>query len=95
MGQVGPGLNENINYKVITTDLKSNDKEILKIPFWLLGVDDLAQLLDVSEYSQLAIIDKALKLVGYFCRNNETILKQKNEGRKTTFIYIKNQPYKI
>ena len=72
-------VNENINYKVITTNLKSNDIEILKIPFWLLGVDDLALLLDVTEPSQIPIIEKALKLVSYFSRNDETVIKQKTD----------------
>ena len=72
-------INENINYKVITTDLKSNDMEILKIPFWLLGVDDLALLLNVTEPSQIPIIEKALKLVGYFVRDDETVIQQKTD----------------
>ena len=72
-------VNENINYKVITTDLKSNNIEIMKIPFWLLGVDDIALLLDVTEASQLSIVEKALKLVGYFSRNDESVVKQKTD----------------
>ena len=34
-------VNENINYKVFTTDLNSNEFEIIQMPFWLLGLDDL------------------------------------------------------
>lgn len=72
-------VNDNVNYKVITTDLKNNNIEILKIPFWLLGVDDISLLLDVTEPSQIPIIDKALKLVGYFSRNDESVIKQKTD----------------
>lgn len=72
-------INENINYKVITTDLKSKDTEILKIPFWLLGVDDIALLLEASEPAQLSIIEKALKLVNYFSRNDDIVLNQKTD----------------
>ena len=72
-------INENINYKVITTDLKSSDMEILKIPFWLLGVDDIALLLNVTESTQIPIIEKALKLVGYFVRDDESVINQKTD----------------
>ena len=56
-------INENINYKVYTSDLSNNDNEIIKIPFWFLGVDDIALLLNATENKQLPVIEKALKLV--------------------------------
>ena len=72
-------VNENINYKVYTTDINSTEFEILSFPFWLLGVDDLCLLLGVTSNEQIPIIEKALKLVSYFSRNEEEVKAQKND----------------
>ena len=72
-------VNSNINYKVYTTDLNSTEFEILKYPFWLLGVDDLALLMGVTTKEQLPIIEKALKLVSYFSREESEVINQKND----------------
>lgn len=72
-------INPNIYYKNYTTNVASPESEILKIPLWLLGTDDIAQLLGVTTSSQLPIIDKALKLVPILKSNDEKTLKQKNE----------------
>ena len=71
--------NPNLNYKVITTDLNSTEYTHLSIPFWLLTVDDIALLLNVDDENQIPIIEKALKLVGYFTRSEEEVLEQKND----------------
>lgn len=52
-----------LNYKTYTTNSLYPDGEILRIPLWLLGIDDIALLLDASEPAQLSIIEKSLKLV--------------------------------
>ena len=72
-------VNENINYKVYTTDLNSTEFELLKYPFWLLGVDDLCLLLSVTSKEQIPIIEKALKLVSYFSRKESEVISQKND----------------
>ena len=36
---------------------------ILKLPLWLLSVDDYANILDVTDYSQIMIIEKMLAYV--------------------------------
>ena len=72
-------VNNNINYKVYTTDLNSTEFEILSYPFWLLGIDDLALLMGASSKEQLPIIEKALKLVSYFAREEEEVISQKND----------------
>jgi len=72
-------VNDNINYKVYTTDLNSTEFEILSYPFWLLGVDDLALLMGVTSKEQLPIIEKALKLVSYFAREEDEVISQKND----------------
>ena len=70
--------NKYLNYKVITTDLREQYYEKLKIPFWLLSVDDICLLLDVDDQRQIPIIEKALKLVVYFSQNSNKALVQKN-----------------
>lgn len=72
-------VNENINYKVYTTDLNSTEFEILSYPFWLLGVDDLCLLMGVTSKEQIPIVEKALKLVSYFARKEEEVINQKND----------------
>lgn len=72
-------VNENINYKVYTTDLNSTEFEILTYPFWLLGVDDLCLLMGVTSKEQIPIVEKALKLVSYFSREENEVINQKND----------------
>lgn len=71
--------NQNLNYKLYTTNLKDNTTELIKIPFFLLKSDDIALLLNVEDARQIQIIEKALKLVIYFKNDNDDILKQKND----------------
>jgi len=71
--------NSNLNYKVITTDLNSTEYPHLSIPFWLLNTDDIALLLNANDENQLPIIEKALKLVGYFTKSEEEVINQKND----------------
>ena len=72
-------VNSNLNYKVITTDLRDNQYQRLMIPFWLLSVDDICLLLDVDDVRQISIIEKALKLVSFFSRNDDSVITQKND----------------
>ncbi len=81
ISEISPAL----NYKVYTTNANGQDGELLKIPLWLLGIDDVALLLDASEPAQLPIIEKALKLVPIL-RNSElanednsNVLKYRND----------------
>ena len=71
--------NNRLAYKVITTDLTDNNFEKLLIPFWLLDVDDIALLLNVDDIRQIGILEKALKLVVYFTKSDEEVIKQKND----------------
>lgn len=72
-------INPNLNFKSYSTDLMGAEGEILRLPIWLLGVDDLALLLGVEKHSQLPIIEKALKLVNVFVRPEEEVMKYKND----------------
>ena len=68
-----------ISFKAYTTNTKFSDTEILKIPLWLLTTDDIALLLDATSPTQLPILEKALKLVSVFARDEEDVRKQKND----------------
>ena len=72
-------LNPNISFKAYTTNLNFPESEVLSIPFWLLGVDDIALLLNAEKPSQLHIIENALKLVNVFCREGTDVDKHKND----------------
>ena len=72
--QVSPG----IAYKSLTTNPKGEASEQLKLPLWLMGVDGIAMLLDVDSPNQIPIIEKALTLLPILSRNDQSVLKYKN-----------------
>lgn len=72
-------VNNNLNYKTYTTNTKTDQTEILRIPLWLLDVDDLALLLDVTTPNQLPIIEKTLKLVPILSGNTPEVTRHKND----------------
>ncbi len=86
----------NLNYRLITTDL-SSDNEKLSIPFYLLDTDDIALLLNVEEQRQLFIIDKALSLVSVFSSLESTTIEYKNDiiARSLLDIIHNNSNYQI
>jgi len=71
--------NQNLNYKLYTTNTHDSTNEILKIPVWLLDVDDIALLLDADSPSQLPIIEKTLNLVPILTGNSSTVIRKKND----------------
>ena len=75
LNQISPKL----NFKAYTTDLTFGDSEILQIPLWLLSVDDIALLLEANNHSQLPIIEKALKYVNVFAREETDVIKVKDD----------------
>lgn len=72
-------VNPMLRYKVITTDVGASNADLLKIPLWLLDVDDFAQLLSVDNPNQLPIISKALTFVKVLNNNNPDVQKHKND----------------
>ena len=72
-------INPRLNYKTYTTNIIDPDTEILRIPVWLLDVDDLALLLDATSPTQLPIIEKTLKLVPILTGNSENVIRRKND----------------
>ena len=71
-------INNNFNYKLYTTDKSNSDGEDIKIPLWIMNADDYANLLDVTEFFQINIIEKMLSIVSIFARNDEYANKYKN-----------------
>ena len=72
-------VNPRLNYKSYTTNIVDPDTEILRIPIWLLDVDDLALLLDATTPTQLPIIEKTLKLVPILTGNSDNVIRRKND----------------
>ncbi len=72
-------FNTGLNFKSYTTNTQYPDTELLKIPLWLLDVDDIALLLNAASPSQLPIIEKALKLVPILKGTGEESTKIKND----------------
>ena len=72
-------INPLINYKVYTTNTDVSDDLLLRIPAWLLDVDDLALLLDATTPTQLPIIEKTLSLVTILTGNSSKVIQKKND----------------
>lgn len=69
----------NINYKSYTTDRKDKINELIRIPIWLLDSEDLALLLEAENFMQLPIIDKMLRVVTIFSKEESESEKCKND----------------
>ncbi len=72
-------INPMMHYKTYTTNVNSSDGELLHIPLFLLGIDDIALLLNVTNQNQLPIIEKALKLVTILTGDEQDVIKYKND----------------
>ncbi len=73
-------INPNYNFKFYTTNpaqLKEGG-ELLRIPLWLLSLDDFALLLNAEKHSQLPIIERMLKLVRVFATDGDISTRYKN-----------------
>lgn len=87
--------------KIYTTKVdkfQDANTELLKIPLWLLDVDDYALLLNATKSTQLPIIEKALKLVSIFSRSEEEIITYKNDiiaRALTELLYSGGTPSQI
>ena len=68
-----------INFKTYTTNTYFEDTDVLKIPLWLLSVDDYALLLGAENIGQLPIIEKTLKFVTIFAKEEQEVIKYKND----------------
>lgn len=89
-------FNVNFNYKMYSINGEGNN--CIKLPLWLLSVDDYANILDVTEYSQLSVIEKTLSLVSTFARNDEESHRYKNHliaSAITSVLYTNQTPGRI
>ena len=86
--------NPEFNFKYYTTNLSDNAGSVLRIPVWLLNVDDVALLLNASSHSQLQIIDRMLKLANIFSESSDNARKYKNHliAKAIMSILYTNQP---
>ena len=71
-------LNNNYNYKFITSNKQDATDDELHIPIYLLTLDDIALLLNANDHAQLTILERALKLVRVFARKDDEATKIKN-----------------
>ena len=72
-------INDKLNYKMYTTNTSYADTDIVRIPLWLLDVDDVALLLDVTTPTQLPLIEKTLKLVRILNGSSKEVEVHKND----------------
>lgn len=88
-------INPNLNFKFYSTNEKDMKEggERLRIPLWLLNLDDYALLLDASEHSQLPIIERMLKMVQIFAGHDAESTRYKNHliARAIMSILFTNQ----
>lgn len=75
------------SFKVITTNMKK-DYEKLSIPVCLLELDDILNLLDATNFSQIAMVETALVYVKMFARDDKEALDYKNHILAKAIINI-------
>ena len=71
--------NSQIQFKRYSTNVRMNPESLIKLPLWLLDIDDFALLLDVDDPTQLPIIEKALRLVTIFAGDEKDTRIYKND----------------
>ena len=71
-------IRDDFHFKYFTTNINDPDGELLRIPIWLLGVDDWALLLRAESHAQIPIIEQMLKLANIFAESSEQALNYKN-----------------
>ena len=68
-----------VNYKSYTTNINDSETSLIRIPIWLLNMEDLALLLEAENFTQLPIIEKMLRVVTIFSKEEAEALKCKND----------------
>lgn len=71
-------INPNFSYRVFTTSTSDNTTERLRIPIWLLTVNDISSLLMANSHSQIPMIEKTLKLARSFSEAGSNAQAYKN-----------------
>lgn len=67
-------IHSSFNYKMYSFDGNNS----IKIPLWMLDLYDFSHLLEADNYFQVTIIEKMLKYVSIFAKNDENSKKYKN-----------------
>lgn len=70
---------EGLHFKKYTTQQEFGSSELLTIPAYFLGVDDLAILLGATEPTQLPVLSKAIDLVKIFKSHDPKAEEHKND----------------
>ena len=70
-------FNKELSFKNYTTDINENNK-LLQIPIWLLSLDDICLMLGVNNKNQIPIVEKAMKIVNVFSREEDSVIDYKN-----------------
>lgn len=71
-------IDPNFNYRFISTNEADGIGEKLRIPIFLLNVDDLCLLLQITNHSQIPIIERMLKLAMIFSETGDESTSYKN-----------------
>ena len=79
---------DGMGFKNYSTKVDLSEGELINIPAYFLGVDDLALLLNVSSQNSLPILEKTLKLVYIFKNTDENIRKYKNDIIASTLLDV-------
>ncbi len=71
-------FNPNYQYKFITSNPTDDTDVLLKIPVFLLTIDDICLLLQADNHHQYTIIERTLKLAKLFSKDDEDTKRLKN-----------------
>lgn len=71
--------NSQVFFKRYSTNVRENPNTLIKLPLWLLDIDDFALLLEADDPTQLPIIEKALRLVTVFSGSDDETKIYKND----------------
>lgn len=71
-------VNPNYQFKYYTTNKSDTSGELIRIPLWLLDIDDFALLLQAEKHSQLQIIERMIKLARIISYENDEAIRYKN-----------------
>ena len=71
-------INPNFHYRFFSTNEIDGVGEKIRLPIWLLNVDDLCLLLQITNHSQIPIIERMLKLALIFSESGDISKQYKN-----------------
>ena len=71
-------FNPNYQYKFITSNPQEESDVLLKIPVFLLTIDDICLLLQADNHHQYTIVERMLKLAKLFSKNDNDTQNLKN-----------------